>query len=722
MDFPAQRLGTRHHSEQRLRRVAVAALALASTFLLLPELPTQLRSVATPNFVGGFGPRRQTCHRRHKRPAAADDAVFEDLFEDEESEDTAGRAQSFRNSAAPRRVQTAKDTSRSMAEEWGAKLEENDQELEAEQESMYDEADKELGDEPEDQNLDPEVSDSEVDEFLADFSKRPIVFKEEGTVPIDPFGKDASTELDTFRELKTSANRQLIYSRGLPGEQQIVTLRDRLMMLEDYAQDGDWQRARYVMKGIWKKRRLRLPLGRYLWNLMIKAHANANRPKAAESWVLDMLNRIFQPDIYSYNTLLNCYARRGDFLNAEKWLRRMQARGVSPDMYSYGAVTSAYAKVGNLEGTERMVRALMESGCEIDSSNTLPHNSVLKLCAQRGDTDLAVKWYEQMQDDGVNPDSVTFMHMIKSFAKAEDPESAAAWLQRMPEALLQPRRQHFHAVMNAHAQLSDMEGAEVWFRVMQDEGHQPDTCSYNILMSSAAQAGDTQAAENIMARMEEVGVEPDVITFNTIIGAFAEAANATGAKHWLLEAERQDVEPDLKCYNQAIKACARAGDSGTAEQLARRLLRHRLTPDVYTYNTLLSSLAKDGLWGPAEFWVDHLQRAARWRHNEFPLKQIALAYSEVLLAHVSAGNMKAAESWLNQMLGEGVEPTARCYSGLARKYLELGEVNEARKWTDRMTSWSNHRVPDDIRDQIYDDDGNVRIPSGQEVPETAMMQ
>lgn len=65
------------------------------------------------------------------------------------------------------------------------------------------------------------------------------------------------------------------------------------------------------MKGIWRRRGLRLPLGRMMWNQMIKArakcfwrplreaHVNADRPRAAESWLQDMMDRIFQPDIAS---------------------------------------------------------------------------------------------------------------------------------------------------------------------------------------------------------------------------------------------------------------------------------------------------------------------------------------------------------------------------------------------------------------------------------------
>ncbi|CAE7858332.1 unnamed protein product [Symbiodinium sp. KB8] len=574
----------------------------------------------------------------------------------------------------------------------------DDMELDADDEDMEVERSQleELEEEPADEAAlmkAVEVSDDEVSEFLAEFNAQPVVAK----VPIDPFEKDASKELDTFKELK-NGKRDLFYARGMPSNQMVITLKDRLNMLSEHADNGEWRQARYIMKGIWRRRHLRLPLGRRMWNQMIKAHVNANRPMAAESWVKDMLNRVFQPDIYSYNTLLKCYGRRGDFLKvvlagqkicfteAEKWIRRMRARGYSalvqapwsylaglraqvPNLQNCG---QAYVVAGDIEGAERVFGEMEVT----DASNTFAHNTLLKAYAQKEQAKKAEKLFETM----AKPDATTYLQMIRVAASVSDPQGAADWLRRMSE------------VMTAHAKMGDMEGAEAWFRVMLDEGMRPE-----------------------LVRMEDLQLRPapwlsitDVVTYSTLLSAFAkatlmgntgfEAGNAIGARDWLLQAEA-GIEPDLNCYKQIIKAglaiwlrlqggskadggqlrageaCVQSGDAAMAERMARRLLRNRLTPDalsaemdvdvgfreflpgmkdlavldVYTYNMLLNALAKAGNWASAEFWVDHMQRAARWKHHEFPLDQISVAYAE-------AGDLEGAEAWMMQMVGEGIEP------------------------------------------------------------------
>merc|ERR1719245_2842462 len=172
-------------------------------------------------------------------------------------------------------------------------------------------------------------------------------------------------------------------------------------MLAAFADEGNWQRARFLMRGLWRKKRLRLPLGRILWNLMIKAHVRANRPKAAESWVEDMLDRVYQPDIFSYNTLLQGYAKRGDYLKAESWVRRMKARGVDPDVLSYGTLADAYANADHLEGAERTVEEMNEN-CP-NEKGARPYNAILKVCARRGADRIAEVWFERMQARGVEP-------------------------------------------------------------------------------------------------------------------------------------------------------------------------------------------------------------------------------------------------------------------------------------------------------------------------------
>ncbi|CAE7669221.1 Rf1 [Symbiodinium sp. CCMP2456] len=308
-----------------------------------------------------------------------------------------------------------------------------------------------------------------------------------------------------------------------------------------------------------------------------------------------------------------------------------------------------------------------------DASNTFAHNTLLKAYAQKEQAEKAEKLFKTM----AKPDATTYLQMIRVAASVSDPQGAADWLRRMSEAGLQPWVPHFHAVMTAHAKMGDMEGAEAWFRVMLDEGMRPELVSCNILMSAAANSGDTAGAEGMLLRMEDLQLRPDVVTYSTLLSAFAKAGNAIGARDWLLQAEEAGIEPDLNCYKQIIKACVQSGDAAMAERMARRLLRNRLTPDVYTYNMLLNALAKAGNWASAEFWVDHMQRAARWKHHEFPLDQISVAYAEVFLAHVEAGDLEGAEAWMMQMVGEGIEPQARCYTALVQRYLDQGDLGSA---------------------------------------------
>mmetsp|Transcript_30055 Transcript_30055/g.82520 ORF Transcript_30055/g.82520 Transcript_30055/m.82520 type:complete len:777 (-) Transcript_30055:42-2372(-) len=546
-----------------------------------------------------------------------------------------------------------------------------------------------------------DVSEQEVDEFLAEIGGKPLVDPvPAGRTPIDPFERDSTKELDIFEELRKAPSRQLIYERGMPDKQLLLTVKDRLRIVAEAADAGDWKAARFTMRGLWRKRKLRLPLGRILWNLMIKAHSRAGRPKSAEMWLTDMLNRVYQPDIYSFNSVLAGFAKKGDFLKVEYWIKRMAARGVKPDMWSFTALANAYSQGDDLMGTERAVERMEASGCKV--SNAFAYNAILKLCAKRGDVDRAERWLQCLADAGITGDRVTYLLVIRTCGQARNMDRAAHWIAEMESAGFTPGRPQLHAAMIAHARSGDLDGAEAWMRVMDDRGMPPDVYSYNTLIAAAAQQGDSETAKALVARMEEDGVSPDVVTYSTVIGALAEARDAEGARDWLYRAEDQGLEPDLRCYNNAIQAFANVGNSSAAEHLVRRLLRHSLTPDAYTYNILLRSFEQDGSPAASEFWIDHMQRSARWRHTRFPLHQMSIAYMHVLKAYVRAGNLEAAEAWHSQMLSEGVEPDPRCYIALIQGHLDQGHGAEAKKWCHRMTSWSNFQPPEALKAQLLD--------------------
>ncbi|CAK8992236.1 Pentatricopeptide repeat-containing protein, partial [Durusdinium trenchii] len=208
------------------------AAAMAETSRPRPWRPWRWLLLAAVSsgrlFLGGFQLHSRSSERRspYLRAQGHSDRVFADLFGDEdEPEDGSGATSrptpDFRQSEGPRRLEE-EDLQFDPAEwddlEVDTEDEEEEEELPASEAELMEAV---------------QVSDAEVDEFLAEFNAKPIVHKEPGTVPLDPFEKDASAELDTFKEIR-SGQRMDLYGRGLAASQMVVTLRDRIRMLQDH--------------------------------------------------------------------------------------------------------------------------------------------------------------------------------------------------------------------------------------------------------------------------------------------------------------------------------------------------------------------------------------------------------------------------------------------------------------------------------------------------------
>jgi len=539
----------------------------------------------------------------------------------------------------------------------------------------------------EDGNLDDGalVTDDEVNDFLAEIGSSAKVQRvPEGQIEVDPYEHNAAQQLDLFEELGTAPDRRYIYEQGLPGMQRPLTLKDRVMLIAEYADEGNWKEARFLMRRIWSKKRLRLPLGRIMWNLMIKAHVRAGRPKAAESWVVDMLDRVYQPDIISYNTLLQAYAQNGNYLRASYWMRRMEARGVKPDALTFSALAHSYATAGELEGAQRAVLMMHDAGIRPRKANPVAYNAALKICASTGKLDAAERWAAQMMEWQVNMDEFSFLLLMRTCAQAGEPERAKYWLDFMQEKGFMLRSLHYHAVASAYSQKGALPEVRSYLQKMQAAGAgEKDTAAYNLEIGAAAEQGDLQEVEAILATMQEAGLDPDTSTaIATLQAAFA-GDDAEGGRRWFFAFEDAGVEMDVRCYNFMIQSCLSSGDARQAERYMRRLLRRSMSPDAQTYTVLLDVLAKAGEASAAEFWLDHMQRTARWRYSEFPLSQIQTQYTFVLAAHVNAGNLQAAEAWVEQMMGQGVEPNRESYSHLIRGHLSAGDEVSADKWRQR---------------------------------------
>lgn len=137
----------------------------------------------------------------------------------------------------------------------------------------------------------------------------------------------------------------------------------------------------------------------------------------------------------------------------------------------------------------------LRSDIPVESRRTW-HNTRLKACANAGSADLAVKYFEEMLEEGIAPNGRTFGKLMEAATKQTNRQEAQRWFRAHTNAHGQVQGLHIHMLVDAAAREGDFRAAEAWFRRFStDTVLAPNI--WEALLCSAARAGDAELAEEL---------------------------------------------------------------------------------------------------------------------------------------------------------------------------------------------------------------------------------
>ena len=131
-----------------------------------------------------------------------------------------------------------------------------------------------------------------------------------------------------------------------------------------------------------------------------------------------------RPDEITYNTLIHGYARFGNYEQGMALLAEMQELGVRVSNYTLSVVAKLAIRSRRPERAFELCEELSKQfGIRL---NVQVYNNLVHACTVNQDMQRGLKLLEQMQRDGIRPDSRTFTLLLRgSLASGEVKETAA---------------------------------------------------------------------------------------------------------------------------------------------------------------------------------------------------------------------------------------------------------------------------------------------------------
>lgn len=238
-----------------------------------------------------------------------------------------------------------------------------------------------------------------------------------------------------------------------------------------------------------------------LWTAIITGYAQHGLGREALSLFKQMQEEGENPNNFTLTSVLKACASLANLRCGKQVHAGMIRGGFESDLFVTNALTDMYTKCGKIEDARTMFDKMHEQ-------DVVSWSSMILGCSEHGLETDALTLFEQMQQQGLDPNKYTFVSILKACASLK--------------ALEQGKEIHGHTTVSGlegdvfvRSTLIDMYvkcGSSKDARRVLDKMQEPDTVSCNAMISGYAQQGPQKEALNLFNEMQQEGIVADKVT------------------------------------------------------------------------------------------------------------------------------------------------------------------------------------------------------------------
>ncbi|CAM6025997.1 unnamed protein product [Sphagnum balticum] len=345
--------------------------------------------------------------------------------------------------------------------------------------------------------------------------------------------------------------------------------------------------------------------------------------------------------------------------------QQMQCRNVIPDSLTFVRVLNACASLRALDEGKHAHLQIIKSGCE---SNIYVGNSLIDMYAKCGSMEDAWRVFNRMPIRDV----VSWNAMILGHKKCGQGQNALELFRQMQREGVQPDSVTFVGVLNACASVVELEeGRHIHEQIIQ-RGCESDVFVGNSLVDMYAKCGSIEDAWRVFNKMHSTC---DLVSWNVMISGYVKCGQGQKALKLFQQMQKEGVQPGRVTFVAVLNACASILALEEGRCAHEQIIQRGCESDVFVGNSLIDMYAKCGSIADAENVF-----------NKMPTRNV-VSWSAMILGFVKFGQGQRALALYQEMQQEGVEPNAVTFMGvLNASCSHAGLVHEGLHYFDSMGS------------------------------------
>ncbi|KAA8546002.1 hypothetical protein F0562_020547 [Nyssa sinensis] len=315
----------------------------------------------------------------------------------------------------------------------------------------------------------------------------------------------------------------------------------------------------------------------YYFNTMIRAYSDSPDPTEALTLFLSMHQQdhnIPRPEKFTYPFVLKACTKLRHTHLGEQLHCLICKSGLVSDRYIQNVLIHMYSRCGKSD----LARKVFD---KMSDRDVVSWTSIIDGFVDNGRPIEAIRLFEQMVDDGIEPNDATVVSVLRACA-----DTGALGMGRNVNRIVEEKKLGSNpnvstALIDMYAKCGCIDSA---IRVF-DENLNKDVFAWTAMISGLASNGRCKDSIYLFEQMKDFNVKPDERTITAVLSACRNAGWVSeGLSYFKNMRKKYKVRPTIQHYGCIVDLLARAGRLEDAEDFIRKM---PLEPDAVLWRTLI---------------------------------------------------------------------------------------------------------------------------------------
>jgi pentatricopeptide repeat protein len=312
------------------------------------------------------------------------------------------------------------------------------------------------------------------------------------------------------------------------------------------------------------------------WTAMILGHVRCGQGQKALDLFRQMREQGVEPDSVTFVGVLNACASEVALQDGRSAHEQIIERGLDSDIFVGSSLVDMYVKCGSMEDAQSMFN-------KIPSRDVVTWTAMIFGFVKCQQGQKALELFQQMQHEGVQPNSVTFVGVLNACASVVALEEGRCAHEQILQSEWHSNIFVGNSLVDMYGKCGSMEDAQRVFNNMPLH----DVVSWNAILGGCAMHGHGKEALRHFELMCEEGVKPNDITFVCLLSACGHAGLVDeGLCCFTSMSTVYKIPAKLEHYTCMIDLLGRSGRLQEAENMIQAL---PFRPDEALWTALLGA-------------------------------------------------------------------------------------------------------------------------------------